>query len=112
MQKYLTISRHVYSPWIVLASKKWWDALTADEKRAVNDSAIASRDFERKDSREAGAKALEYVKSKGMEVSVLGDKELERMEAAARPAIAKFSAGGHAELVRSLQAELATLRNK
>ena len=39
-------------------------------------------------------------------------RRVTRMEAAARPAIAKFSAGGHAELVRSLQAELATLRNK
>ena len=24
MQKYLTVTNHVYSPWIVLVSKKWW----------------------------------------------------------------------------------------
>lgn len=33
VQKYLTISNHVYSPWIVTVSKKWWDTLTPAEKR-------------------------------------------------------------------------------
>lgn len=25
VQKYLAVTHHVYSPWIVMASKKWWD---------------------------------------------------------------------------------------
>ncbi|WP_232302803.1 DctP family TRAP transporter solute-binding subunit, partial [Elstera litoralis] len=32
VQKFLTISRHVYSPWIVMASKRWHDTLSPDEK--------------------------------------------------------------------------------
>ena len=28
VQKYLTVTNHVYSPWIVTVSKKWWDTLT------------------------------------------------------------------------------------
>jgi tripartite ATP-independent transporter DctP family solute receptor len=28
VQKYLTVTNHVYSPWIVLVSKKWWDQLS------------------------------------------------------------------------------------
>ena len=110
VQKYLSITKHVYSPWIVLASKKWWDGLNADEKRAIQESAVASRDFERKDSRASGAKALDVLKQKGMQVTVLTPKELDRMQDAARPAVAKFSANGHAELVKDLQAELAKVR--
>jgi tripartite ATP-independent transporter DctP family solute receptor len=110
VQKYLTITKHVYSPWIVLASKKWWDGLNADEKKAIQDAAITSRDFERKDSREAGAKALDTLKQKGMQVTLLSTKETDRLQDAARPAIAKFSANGHAELVKELQAELAKVR--
>ena len=110
VQKYLTITKHVYSPWIVLASKKWWDGLNADEKKAIQDAAITSRDFERKDSREAGAKALDTLKQKGMQVTLLSTKEADRLQDAARPAIAKFSANGHAELVKELQAELAKVR--
>ncbi len=110
VQKYLSITKHVYSPWIVLVSKKWWDGLSADEKKALQDSAVVSRDFERKDSRAAGAKALDVLKEKGMQVTVLSSKELDRMQDAARPAIAKFSANGHVELVKELQAELAKIR--
>ena len=110
VQKYLSITKHVYSPWIVLASKKWWDGLNADEKQAVKASAVASRDFERKDSREAGAKALDDLKKKGMQVTVLGDAELGRMRDSARPAVTKFAAAGHADLVKAIDTELGKLR--
>ncbi len=110
VQKYLSITRHVYSPWIVLASKKWWDGLTAAEKKAIQETALVSRDFERKDSREAGSKAMDILKQKGMQINVLSTKELDRLQDAARPAIAKFSANGHTELVKELQADLAKIR--
>jgi tripartite ATP-independent transporter DctP family solute receptor len=110
VQKYLSITKHVYSPWIVLASKKWWDGLNADEKKAIEEAAVASRDFERKDSRAAGDKALDVLKQKGMQVTVVSNKELDRMQEAARPAVAKFAANGHAELVKDLQAEIAKVR--
>jgi tripartite ATP-independent transporter DctP family solute receptor len=110
VQKYLSITRHVYSPWIVLASKKWWDGLNADEKKAVEASAIASRDFERKDSRAEGARALEDLKKKGMQVTNVSETELERMRAAARPAVAKFADAGHADLVKEIDGELVKLR--
>ena len=111
VQKYLSITRHVYSPWIVLASKKWWDGLSADEKKAITEAAVFSRDAERKDSRAAGAKALDALKEKGMQVNTPSAKELERMQDAARPAIARFSANGHADLVKELQDELAKVRH-
>ncbi len=110
VQKYLSITKHVYSPWIVLASKKWWDGLSADEKKALNESAAASREFERKDSREAAAKAIDFLKSKGMQVSVVSDPELARMRDKAKPAFDKFAAEGGAEVVKDLQAEIAKVR--
>ena len=110
VQKYLSITKHVYSPWIVLASKKWWDGLSADERKAIQEAAVTSRAFERKDSREAGVKALDTLKAQGMQVTLISAKELERMQDAARPAIAKFSANGHADLVKELQTELAKVR--
>ena len=50
MQKYLTVTNHVYSPWIVLVSKKWWDGLSAAEQKVLIDAGKASRDFERQDT--------------------------------------------------------------
>ena len=110
VQKYLSITKHVYSPWIVLASKKWWDGLSADEKKAINEAAVASREFERKDSREASVKAIDFLKEKGMQVSVVSDAELARMREKAKPAFDKFEAEGGADVIKELQAEIAKVR--
>ncbi|NSL54310.1 TRAP transporter substrate-binding protein [Uliginosibacterium aquaticum] len=111
VQKHLALTRHVYSPWIVTVSKKWYDGLSADEKKALQQAAAASRDFERKDSRAASAKAIEVLKQKGMQITTPSDTELGRMRATTTVAVDKFAAQpGHAEVVKELQAELAKLR--
>ncbi len=71
VQKYLSVTNHVYSPWIVLASKKWWDGLSKDEQKVLLDAAVKARDFERKDTRDEGAKALADLKAKGMQINEL-----------------------------------------
>src|SRR5437867_1404396 len=52
VQKYLTVTNHVYRPWIVLVSKSWWDQLSKDEQKVLMEAARTSRDYERKDTRE------------------------------------------------------------
>lgn len=81
VQKYLTVTNHVYSPWIVLVSKKWWDGLSKDERNILLAAAKKSRDFERKDTREEAAKALAELKAKGMQVNELSPAEANRMRA-------------------------------
>lgn len=81
VQKYLTVSNHVYSPWIVTVSKKWWDKLTPAEQKVLRDAAIKSRDFERQDTRAEADKALAEIKAKGMQVNELPAAEVERMRA-------------------------------
>jgi len=79
VQKYLTVTNHVYSPWIVLVSKKYWDGLSKDEQKVLLDAAKKSRDFERKDTRAEADKALADLRSKGMEVNELSSTEAGRM---------------------------------
>jgi len=110
VQKYLTISRHVYSPWIMLASKRWYDGLSADEKKILNEAAVASRDFERKDSREASAQSIAYLKEKGMQINELSPAELERMREMVKPAFDKYAADGGADVLKELQGAIAASR--
>jgi tripartite ATP-independent transporter DctP family solute receptor len=79
VQKYLTVTNHVYSPWIVLVSKKWWDGLSKDEQKVLLDAAKKSRDFERQDTRAEADKALADLRSKGMQVNELSPAEAGRM---------------------------------
>lgn len=79
VQKYLSITNHVYSPWIMLASKKWWDQLSADEQKILMDAAHASRAHERAYTRQEATKAVAMLKAKGMLVNELPAREIERV---------------------------------
>jgi TRAP-type transport system periplasmic protein len=112
VQKYLSVTNHVYSPWIVLVSKKWWDGLSQDEHKVLLDAAKVSRDFERKDTREEGAKALADLKAKGMQINEVSAAESSRM----RDKLAKINEGiavsVGADLWKETQTELAKIRGK
>lgn len=79
VQKYLTITNHVYSPWIVLASKKWWDELSADQRRILTDAAKASRSYQRTHAREEADKAIAALKARGMQINEFPVQERLRM---------------------------------
>jgi tripartite ATP-independent transporter DctP family solute receptor len=110
IQKYLTVSNHVYSPWIVLVSKKYWDGLSADEKGVLMAAAKTSRDFMRKDTRAEAAKALADLKEKGMEITVLRATEAGRMRDKLTTINGGIAASVGMDLWKETQAELARLR--
>jgi TRAP-type transport system periplasmic protein len=110
VQKYLSLTKHVYSPWIMMASKKWWDRLTPTEQGMITKAAVASRDFERKDNRAGTAKALEDLKADGMQVTVVSDAELDRMRQVVKPVVEKFSKEYGEEISSELMAAIQAAR--
>ena len=104
VQKYLTVTNHVYSPWIVLVSKKWWDGLSQDERTVLANAAKKSRDFERKDTREEAAKALAELKAKGMQVNELSAAEANRMRSKLTQVNASIAANVGQDLWNEVQA--------
>jgi TRAP-type transport system periplasmic protein len=112
IQKYLTVTNHVYSPWIVLVSKKWWDGLSKDEKGVLLSAAKKSRDFERKDTRAEATKALDDLKAKGMQINVLSASETARMRDKLTRINASIATNVGMDLWQETQTELARLRAK
>ncbi|MBP8215114.1 MAG: TRAP transporter substrate-binding protein [Propionivibrio sp.] len=110
VQKYLSVTNHVYSPWIMTVSKKWWDQLSKDEQKVLSDAAKASRDFERKDTREEAAKAVADLKAKGMAVNEVSPQEVNRMREKLTRVNASIAANVGMELWTETQNELAKLR--
>lgn len=112
VQKYLTVTNHVYSPWIVLVSKKYWDGLSKDERAVLQKAAVISRDFERQDTRAEASRALGELKAKGMQINELSAAESTRM----RDRLTRINAGVAAnvgmELWSETQAELVKIRAK
>lgn len=110
VQKYLTVTNHVYSPWIVLASKKWWDGLSPAERKVLLDAAVKSRDFERKDTREEAAKALAELRAKGMQINELSPAEANRMREKLTAVHASIADQVGRDLWAETQAALAKVR--
>jgi tripartite ATP-independent transporter DctP family solute receptor len=110
VQKYLSITNHVYSPWIVLASKKWWDGLSTAEHKVLEGAAKTSRDFERKDTRDEAGKALAELKAKGMQINELPAKESARMRDKLAQVNTGIAANVGQELWSETQAALTKLR--
>ena len=112
VQKYMTVTNHVYSPWIVTVSKKYWDQLSKDEQKVLMDAAIVSRDFERKDTRDEAAKAVGDLKAKGMMVNELSPAEAGRMRDKLTKVYALVAADVGMDLWKEAQGELSKIRAK
>lgn len=111
VQPYLTITRHVYTPWVVLASKKWWDKLSPDEQRLVRQAAEASRDFERQDSRADSLKAMGTLEQAGMKINTVSPEEVARMREKVQPVVDKYTQELGPALIQQLNTEISKARN-
>jgi tripartite ATP-independent transporter DctP family solute receptor len=109
VQKYATLTNHQYNPQSVLISKKFWDTLSADEKKIISDAAVETTAYQRQQARAQANTALEAVKKGGMQVNELAPAELAKFREKMKPVVDKHGAA-IAETVKELQAELAKAR--
>lgn len=112
VQKHLVLSYHQYNPQSVLISKKFWDGLSAEQKKIVADAAKESARYQREQARGQVASALDNLKKNGMQVTELSATEAGKLRDKLRPVTAKYSVSVGQETVQELQAELAKVRGK
>jgi tripartite ATP-independent transporter DctP family solute receptor len=73
IQKYMTLTRHVYSPHIDVASLKWWNTLDTNTQDLIQRTIYEAALFQRKDNRSKNADRLEFLKEKGMKIEAHPD---------------------------------------
>jgi tripartite ATP-independent transporter DctP family solute receptor len=109
VQKYLTLSRHVYSAMPVLMGKKTWDGLSEAERKLIMDAAEEAKIEERKISLQMEAQTLTLLRT-AMQVTELPPAELARLRQKVQPVVQKFSKVIGEDLMKQVDAELARLR--
>jgi tripartite ATP-independent transporter DctP family solute receptor len=109
VQKHLTLTGHQYNPQSIVISKKFWETLSAAEKKILSDAATEASKFQRTTARAMEAGLLDNLKKGGMEVTTLSASEMAILRDKMKPVIAKHGEK-IAATVAELQAELATLR--
>lgn len=105
VQKYVTVTNHMYNPQILLMSKKVYDKLSADEKAILNEAALEARDYQRQLSQKYGAEALAFLKTK-MTVNVMPPEEIAKMKDKTRPLIDKYAKQYGEQTAKEMFAEI------
>lgn len=110
VQKFLSVTNHVYTANAILVSKIFWDRCSAAEQKLLQEAALEARDYERKLSRETAQKALAELKTRGMQVNEVAPAEISRMREMVRPVYDKFTAAYDPAVVKAFRAELDRIR--
>ncbi len=110
VQKYLTITNHVYTPVALLASKKWWSSLTPEQQAAVQKVAEETRAFQRSEELRQAAEVVSQLKDKGMSVTEMPPAELDKIRSAVQPVIDKNSEAIGKDFVQAVYGDLQKFR--
>lgn len=112
VQDYLSVTRHAYTPFMILFSKPIWDTYSDEEQQILEDCAIVGRDEQRRVSRELSDDSLAKLKEVGMDVNELSEEEMERMREQAQAVYERHAPEIGPEVVERMQQTLAELRGE
>jgi tripartite ATP-independent transporter DctP family solute receptor len=106
VQKYLSVTNHVYTANPVVISKKTWDKLSPAEQKIIQEAVIEAGAYERKLSRDMSAGARKELEAKGMQVNDVPPATLAKMRELTKPVADKFAASYDPAVVKIYRAEM------
>lgn len=101
--RHLTLSRHFYTPHLVLVSERFWKGLTPEEQKLVQECMDEAIAFERATSRANETAFVDRLKKEqGVEIVELSPEEMAAWRAAAAGVPAEFRQSVPAELLEEV----------
>ncbi len=88
VQKYISITNHVYTPAYLLVNEKFWQGLPGDLRAQLEEYAREAQAWQRQESQNAEAGVLQRAKAKGMTVN---QADVQAFQAAARGVWQEFA---------------------
>jgi tripartite ATP-independent transporter DctP family solute receptor len=112
VSKHLVLTNHMYTPQIVIVSKRTWDKLSEEERKILQEAATETTAFQRKVAREEAAKVLDEAKKAGMTIHQLPPEEIAKLREKAQPVIQKHTKDLGEAFVAEVKAEVEKVRAK
>ncbi|MDA7419190.1 TRAP transporter substrate-binding protein [Xenophilus arseniciresistens] len=106
VQKFMSVTNHVYTANMMLISKKFWDRLSPAEQKILQEAAQEAGAYQRKVSREMAIKDRKELEAKGMKVNDVPSAAIAKMREATTPVAEKFAAAYDPALVQLYRAEM------
>jgi TRAP-type C4-dicarboxylate transport system substrate-binding protein len=83
--KYLTMTNHAFPEFLVAVNLKFWNGLTAEQRKIIQEAADEVRDSIRAQIKNEDEKTLQLLKDKGMQVHVVPESEIGVWQKATEP---------------------------
>lgn len=88
VQKYLSLTYHVFTPAYLLVNERWWQGLPADVQGVLREAAGEAQAWQRREMERMDREILDQAKARGMHVN---DADTAAFSLATRPIWAEFS---------------------
>ncbi|MDS1139458.1 TRAP transporter substrate-binding protein [Pusillimonas sp. SM2304] len=112
IQAYMTETNHVYLPAVVMASKRFWDRLGAEDQQVLVDACHEAKLYHREVSRKMEQDVVQDLIKAGMEVNTIEPAEKARMIEATAGVTEKYKAELGAELVDQVLSTVEAVRKQ
>ncbi|HZX18477.1 MAG TPA: TRAP transporter substrate-binding protein [Pseudomonas sp.] len=109
VQKYLSVTGHIFNPQSLIISQKTWSRLNDDEKGLIREAAAEAQKFQREVTAASMDKSRAALEAE-MAVNDISVEEKDRFRERVQPVIEKFSKDLDAGLVKMMYDEIAKVR--
>lgn len=109
VQKYLSVTRHVYNPQSFIIGEKSWNKLNEDERKVITEAAAEAQAYQRMVSGQAQDSAYQTLKGH-MAVNEITPEEMDRFREKTKPVIEKLAKDVDPALVKMLDDEIQKAR--
>lgn len=110
VQNHFTSMNLVYSPVVLLMSKKFQDKISEEDFVLIQEAAMEAGDYERELLRAEYDSSLEFIEENGMEISEFSEEEKDKAREILKPVYEKYTKKLGEEIVEEYFAEIEKLR--
>jgi TRAP-type transport system periplasmic protein len=110
VQKYLSLTRHIYNAQSVIMGKKTWDKFSDEEKKIIQSSLDEAETYQRQVSRQKSTQVLDDLKKAGMQVNEVSPQEISRIREKIKPVVDKYTKEVGDALAAEVNAEITKKR--
>ena len=106
VQKYVSMTNHVYTPSALVVSKKFWTSLTDADRAGIRKAATEVGQLQRTLLEGGDSETVKKFQAAGVQVNELPPAELAKIREAVKPVVAKFAPQIGEDFVKGFYAEI------
>jgi tripartite ATP-independent transporter DctP family solute receptor len=110
VQKFISLTNHVYTPVALVVSTKFWDKLSDADKAGIQKAADEAKLLQRQLLDEGDKDVIGKFEQAGVKVNEIAPAELAKIQEKVKPVVAKFAPQIGEEFIKGFYAEIDKVR--